>query len=716
MGAAVVNIINPDGTVIALGGKTGDEDYTKCFIATGEYSDEYQGASQVNLTVHTNRALPVSIGARIFYDEPDGAGGYIMLSPPSIERISNRHFIYEFIFLGNIHLLETKLFFNQDLKGGGWNLSFSLVGKAEDFLDLICTNMNRTQPVADPISETWEVGTVDDTTSELLIDFDNDNCLTALRKVSEAFSLPYSTSLSGNTITLHLTNQCRVHDHAFTIGDGLASFKMVGDSDRPFATVLHVLGGMQNIPYDYQEGLRRLRAGTGTLPDEEEIVYDDGTSTGTWHASKGNTITGVNVSFSNTNLVYHGSSAMRIYPNSGYNITGQIVQVTNTGTPYLAENGTLHLWVALEGSSVYDFTWSRLKVSVTDNGIQHDIELVKGMHGFNTIAVGWQHIIIPLKDFGCTGYLIEGVKITTSGYWVTGAILHVDYIYIAIKHTLTTGFIYDEDAVAEHGRIEAVAINEDIYPKGGTSEVPPTVTTKVSEYKFTDSGIDFDLNEKDIEGNTIYLFAGVEPRINFTSGNLSGYSFAMKAFTTATNEIEIVPYTDDNGQKLPDEDNAAFQFTTGDTYVITEIKMPDSYITQAEEDLLEWGQDQYVEYVADNEVAEVEVDPVWVRQAVDLQYTLLGESPVTHYDLTPTEDLFKAGDLVTITIEGLFSRRLRVTSVTHEFYSKNAVWRLTLGNYAPINIPGRLFSELTMQGYRLTTTNGNLKLVKYFRG
>ena len=720
MGAATVNIINPNGTVIKLGGKEGSEDYTRCLITAGEYSDEYQGASQVKLTVHTNRFLPVVIGARIFYDTLDGAGGYILLAPPSIERVSAKHFIYEMVFSGNIHLLETRLFFNQDLKGGGWNLSFSLVGKAEDFIDLVCTNMNRTQPVANPISETWATGTVDDDTSQLLIDFDNDNCLTALRKISEAFNLPYSTSLTGSTITLSLTNQFRVHDHAYTIGDGLASFKMVGDSDRPFATVLHVLGGMQNIPYDYQDGLRRLRAGTGTLPDEEEIVYDDGTSTGTWHAAKGNTITGVSVNFSDTNLVKHGTSAMRIYPNSGYGITGQIITITNIGTPYLAQNGTLYLWVALESSSVYDFTWSRLKISVVDNGTQRDIELVKGMYGFNTAAIGWQQITIPLKDFGCTGYEIEGVKITTTGYWVNGAKLHVDYIYIAVKHTLSTGFIYDEDAVAEHGRIEAVAINDDIYPKGGTTEFPPTVITKVSEYKFTDSGIDFDLNEKDIDGNTIYKFNGIEPRINFTSGNLSGYSFALKAYTTATKEIEIVPYTDDNGQPIPDPgidpQCAAFQFAVGDTYVITEINMPDTYVDQAEEDLTEWGQDQYIDYVDDNEIAEVEIDPVWVRKAEDLQYTLLGESPVTHYDITPTENLFKAGDLVTVTIEGLFSRRLRVTSVTHEFYSKNAVWRLTLGNYAPINIPGRLFSELTMQGYRMTTTIGKLKLVKYFRG
>ncbi len=714
MGAAVVNIINPDGTVIALGGKTGDEDYTKCFIASGEYSDEYQGASQVNLTVHTNRNLPVAIGARIFYDEPDGAGGYVMLSPPSIERISSRHFIYEMIFSGNIHLLETKLFFNQDMKGAGWNLSFSLVGKAEDFLDLICTNMNRTQPVTDPISETWEVGTVDDTTSELLIDFDNDNCLTALRKISEAFNLPYRTSLDGDTITLDLTNECRVHDHTYSIGEGLMKFKMAGDSDRPFATALHVLGGMQNIPYDYQSGLRRLRMASD-VPDEEEIMFDDGASTGTWQASKGNTVSGVSVSFVSTDAVYHGTKAMKIYPTSGGSITGQIINLTNVGDPYEASGGTLHFYLYLEPGALPMFITSYIKIAIIDNGTEKYFELRPGMYGYSASIVGsWQHIVIPLSDFGLTTYLVEGANLTLTGYWPDGAKLHMDYFYIAMHNTVTNSFLFDEDDVDQHGRIEAVAVNDDIYPKSSLS-----VQSKTSQLKFV-SNLDFDLNEKDLDGNTIYLIAGIDARLTFNSGNLSGYSFAIKSYTTLTNEIELVPFTEDSGQQIPDTGTdpqcAAYQFDVGDTFVITEINMPESYVEEAETDLLEWGQGQYLDYSAHNEIADVEIDPVWVRQASDLQYVLFGESPVVHYDLDPLVDLFKAGDLITINIEGLFARQLRVVQVTHEFYSKNAVWKLTLGNYKPVNLAGQLVGRQAYHQYMIDTTNRNLKLVKYFAG
>ncbi len=711
MGATAINIINPNGTVIALGGKVGSEDYTKCFITKGEYSSEYQGASQIKLTVHSNRRLPVTIGARIFYEESDGAGGYILLSPPSIEMVSSKHFVYGFSFLGNIHLLETKLLFNQSLKGDGWNLSFSLVGTATDFLTLICVNMNRTEPIEDPISEIWVVGKVDDTTSQLLIDFDNDNCLTALRKVSEAFNLPYRTSLSGSIITLDLTNECRVHDHSYTIGDGLLKFKMVGDSDRPFATVLHVLGGMKNIPYDYQGGVRRLRAAEGD-PANEEVMYDDGTSSGAWTTAKDNYYPSIDVNFSSTHAVFHGTKAMRIWSNTGGAITGQRIKIT--GSDFNAVGRTLIFYLYLEpGSSPY-FGNAKLLFTLGNGADIKSIEVNPGMYGFNQWVQGsWQQLKIPISDFGLANGVVDTLKFEMTGYWPAGAKLHVDYIYLSYASSELDSFVMNANNIAAYGRIEAVAINEDIYPKSDFA-----ITTKVSDYKFIDDSIDFDLNEKDGEGNTVYIIVDVEPKITFTSGNLSGYSFAIKAYTTTTQEIELVPYTDDRGQDIPDPDpdSKAFQFDVGDTYVITEINMPDSYVTAAEEDLLEWGIDQYVDYSALNEIAEIEIDPVWVKKATDLKYILLGESPSVEYDLNPLTDLFKAGDLITVTIEGLFSRQLRVTSATHEFYSKNAVWKLSLGNYTPINLAGRLISQMNGQQYKLNNTLENLKLVKYFMG
>ncbi|MBP6976984.1 MAG: hypothetical protein PHD61_05650 [Bacteroidales bacterium] len=715
MSATFVNIINPDGTVIALGGKSEGQDYTKCFIASGEYSDEYQGASEVKLTVHSNRMIPVVLGARIFYDTTDGAGGYILLAPPSIERISSKHFIYEMVFSGNIHLLETKLFFNQDSKGDGWNLSFSLVGTATDFLTLICTNMNRTEPVADPISETWAVGKVDDTTNDLLLTFDNDNCLTALRKVSEAFKLPYRTSLSGSTITLDLTNECRIHDHVYTVGDGLGSFKMAGSSDRPFATALHVLGSTRNIPYDYQGGVKRLRVETGTVPDEQEVIFDDGTVSGNWTASEGNDILGVLVDFASTDFVYHGTTAMKIYPYiSGSTITGQIIKIVNGDDPYDASDGTLHLWVYLDlqGSGSYDFAKARLMIVLVTDGTMRNVELSSGMYGFSTENIGkWQEIVIPMKDFGCVSYLIEQVGIIMTGTWGSGANLYVDHVYISISTaSRTDGFIYDEEAVARNGRIESVAINEDIYPKSSL-----TVVSKTTEYKFV-SNLDFDLNAKDGGGNTIYRIARVDARLTFNSGNLSGYGFAIKSFTPGTNEIELIPFTEESGQDIPSLTGTSYQFNVGDTYVITEINMPESYVTTAEEDLLEWGQDQYLDYSTLNEIAEVDIDPVWVKQATDQQYTLLGESPVVHYDLDPLVNLFKAGDLITINIAGLFARQLRVVDITHEFYSKNAIWKVTLGNYAPLNLPGRLVSALNDHEGRLITLSRNSKNEKYYMG
>lgn len=703
-------IINPNGSSVLIGGKVGGEDYTRCYVAKGEYANEYQGSSDVKITVKANRQLPVYLGARIFPKEQDGAGGYILLSPPSIERLGANHFIYEFTFLGRIHLLETKLLFNQDLKGNGWNLTFSLVGTARDFLDLICTNMNRTLPVEDQIIETWQVGKVDDEESTLLIDFDNDNCLTALKKVSEAFHLPYRTSISGfheAIITLDLTNECRVHQHIYTIGEGLSKIRILGDADRPFATALHVLGGMQNIPSDYRGGSKRLRTAGGGEPGEMEVMFDDGTTSGAWTTAKDNTIAGVTVDFNSVAAVYHGTKAMKIYHTSSGAITGQGVKMT--GGSYDATGATLTFYVYLEAD--VDMSTARIWVIIGKNDSWKSIQIQDGMYGYNKSLVGqWQGINIPVVDFGLADQTVEIVKIYCTGYWPAGTKLHIDYVFLFGENLETLSFIYNENNITNHGRIEAVTINEDIFPKSSLA-----ITSVVSTYKFIDTSL-FDLNEKDEEGNTKWWIDGVTPKVTFDSGNLSGYSFAIKAFDSGTKEIELVPYIDGLDNEIPSPDSEAYQFQAGDKYVITEIRMPDEYMTEAEDDLLEWGTREYQDFSAQNEIAEIEIEPVWVKNVTGLKYTLLGEDPPVEYDIYPLIDLFMAGDLITISIQGLYSRQLKVLSVVHELFSGNLVWKVKLGNNIPVNLAGKLVGEINGAKNKINSSLQNLKLVKYFMG
>ncbi len=113
-----------------------------------------------------------------------------------------------------------------------------------------------------------------------------------------------------------------------------------------------------------------------------------------------------------------------------------------------------------------------------------------------------------------------------------------------------------------------------------------TVTALGDSVKeFIDNTMDFDLNERDGDGNTKYLIQDTSAKITFLTGLLAGQQFELSSYDNATKKFKLVPYTDERGLKLPTEDTDAFRFTVGDTYKITDINMPNSYVENAEEDL-----------------------------------------------------------------------------------------------------------------------------------
>jgi hypothetical protein len=165
--------------------------------------------------------------------------------------------------------------------------------------------------------------------------------------------------------------------------------------------------------------------------------------------------------------------------------------------------------------------------------------------------------------------------------------------------------------------IEGIKIYDDIKP-----ERTGTISTKVSELEFIDSSMNFDLSERwkkravmysdgsswyedygiwlvkkgltdnienqtiydnDVYGTTKYLI-GEECRISFQTGQLAGYEFALYkyGYEHADKRFRIVSFKDENGNEFPHPTNAAFQFRVGDKYIILNISMPDTYITDAE--------------------------------------------------------------------------------------------------------------------------------------
>ena len=158
--------------------------------------------------------------------------------------------------------------------------------------------------------------------------------------------------------------------------------------------------------------------------------------------------------------------------------------------------------------------------------------------------------------------------------------------YRASKLCLATksksqSFIEDAGAIAAYGIWESSKDFDDIYPHrtGVISSLGATV------FEFIDSSMDFDLNEKNVDGTTKYLMAGTSAKIHFNTGNLAGYEFEVTAYDHATKKFTIISQTDQNDYIFPSLTTAAFQFGVGDEYIISDIYMPQSYIDTAEAEL-----------------------------------------------------------------------------------------------------------------------------------
>ena len=178
----------------------------------------------------------------------------------------------------------------------------------------------------------------------------------------------------------------------------------------------------------------------------------------------------------------------------------------------------------------------------------------------------------------------------------------------------TKGQSYLESAtgIASYGVWEQTKNFEEIYPRrtGTISALGD------SELKFVDSSMDFDLNEKDGSGNTLYLIPGAAAKIHFNTGNLAGYEFEITSYNHSTKTFTLRPFTDENGYTFPSPTNAAFQFAQGDKYVILDIYLPQSYIDSAEAELQAAGQEYLNKYSQPNVMYGLTVDPLFLKDVV----------------------------------------------------------------------------------------------------
>lgn len=201
--------------------------------------------------------------------------------------------------------------------------------------------------------------------------------------------------------------------------------------------------------------------------------------------------------------------------------------------------------------------------------------------------------------------------------------------------------IYQNNLINRYGVIEGSVSFPDLFP----SRVG-TVTGVDDEVSFIDSNMDFDLNETDSNGNTKYLIQGQDAVVYFNSGNLAGYEFAISEYDHDEKKFVLNKFQDDNDNEFPQED-APFNIQTGDKYVILNIRLPQSYIDNAENQL---------EYQAQQYFNQVNVNRAGYKLFVTSSY------------LEEKEESIKIGDRVEVIDKDLeiYKTNARITEAVYD--------------------------------------------------
>lgn len=236
-------------------------------------------------------------------------------------------------------------------------------------------------------------------------------------------------------------------------------------------------------------------------------------------------------------------------------------------------------------------------------------------------------------------------------------------------------YIENAAAIAAYGLKENTKIFDDIRPE----RYGEVTAAGSAYYAFKDATMNFDLNEKDSAGNTKWLIDGATAKVKVTTGNLAGYEFDIHKYDHATKEIQVVPFTDENGMKFPSETSAAFQFGVGDKYFFTDINLPDAYKTDAENKLLAEGNKAIAEYSQPQVQYGLSIDENFIRQ-------FAGELTVVN--------LFAVGDYIPVEDEDIgVNKSVRITAFTRDLL-REYKYNITLGDSVTKTTITRVIEDL----------------------
>ncbi|WP_353851907.1 phage tail spike protein [Riemerella anatipestifer] len=258
-----------------------------------------------------------------------------------------------------------------------------------------------------------------------------------------------------------------------------------------------------------------------------------------------------------------------------------------------------------------------------------------GLYSLSRVNVN-DNVITRLYVFGSTNNIKSGYR---------------DYsqrLRLPISHGKE--YIQDNAKVKLFGLKEGVKNFDDIKPtfKGIVSGV---TNLENGSQEIEVSNMDFDLNETDSNG-TKYLLNDTPAKLHINKGNLAGYEFELLkngGYNHATKTFRVKQFTDERGQKFP-EAGSVFSFAVGDEVTLLDIALPEQYITNSENKLLEEGQKEYEKQSVNNLKYNLELDPLYLQQIGD-----------------GTSIFFKIGDYIRVIDEPLkIDKTTRIVDITRD--------------------------------------------------
>ena len=237
-----------------------------------------------------------------------------------------------------------------------------------------------------------------------------------------------------------------------------------------------------------------------------------------------------------------------------------------------------------------------------------------------------------------------------------------------------TSYIEDEESIRKYGVKEGEKNYSDVEPeyKGTVTAVGENVLT------FADSAM-FELTKKKENGETEWLIDNTAAKVTFQSGGLAGYEFDIHSYDHEKRTFVINPFQDENGDVFPSETSAAYQIAVGDEYIITDIRLPNSYVTAAQAKLEEKACEDFL---------------TLVQPQVSYGLSLSDAFMIAMFGREAATEVLHVGDSIPIVDEGIgVDKEVRITQFERNLLKPHS-YTITLSDTVTRSTTLRVLGEL----------------------